>query len=156
MLLTWSSRSQWLLKKGTEVNPSRAALFAPLAGKPRPWRCLMPGISACVPREKWKRGERVKLGSCLTETSSEKSEFCLEINHSVFITSFSKNLIFPIGSQTNVSQSEIKSNCVRKVMLLHPSWETNATHISSWLLFPFSFRGLCFALTPAVAQMYVR
>lgn len=116
----------------------------------------MPGISAYVPREKWRRGEKTKLGSCLTETSSEKPEFCLEINHSVFIIFFPKNLIFPIGSQANVSESEIKSNCVRKELSLHPSWETKATRISSRVLFPFSSRGLCFAVTPAAAQMCVQ
>lgn len=50
----------------------------------------------------WKRVEMIKLASCLIETS-EKSEICLKINHSILHSLLHKNLIFPIGSQAKVS-----------------------------------------------------
>lgn len=96
----------------------------------------------------WKRGESIKLGSCLIETSSAKSAICLKINHSVFTIFFPKNLIFPIGSQAKVSSSEIKSNYIRKVMSPHPSRETNAPHFSSRLLFSFLSEARALQLHP--------
>lgn len=47
----------------------------------------------------WKRGETIKLGSCLIKACSEKPEICLKINHSIFTIFFLNPSFFLLAAK---------------------------------------------------------